>query len=175
MRRRNPATKTIEKTSVAGNACVSEPYILIGMYFSMRSRNIEVKRSASVLETSDRAVAPRVTTTSGGEDNKKKLEAACFPASCGRAFITYIPHVSGRIEVVTTSRGDRLKETNERLFVKFCTRRLGSHSLQCSLNGLMNIFPNSMSDLCWKQVQTDDVQRQSLRLTEGSKQNYIKI
>ena len=55
------------------------------MNFSVRSRNLEVKRSGSVLEKIDRAVSPRVTA-SGGEDNKKKLDAACFSASCGRAF-----------------------------------------------------------------------------------------
>ena len=79
------ATKTIEKMTAIGTACVSEPFFLIVMNFSLRSRNLEVKRSGSVLETRDRAVSPRVTA-SGGEDNKKNLGAVCFSASCGRSF-----------------------------------------------------------------------------------------
>ena len=51
-----------------------------------------VKRSGSVLETRDRAVPPRLTARRG-EDNKTKLDAACFSASCGWAF-----RVSSRFE-----------------------------------------------------------------------------
>ena len=77
-------TKTIERMTATGIAYVSEPFFLIVMNFSLRSRSLEVKRSGSVLETRDRAVPARVTA-SGGEDNRKKLDAACFSASCGRA------------------------------------------------------------------------------------------
>ena len=78
--------------AASGIACVSKPFFLIVMNFSLRSRNLEVKRSGSVLETRDRAVSPRVTA-SGGEDNKKKLDAACFSASCGRALIHFASRV----------------------------------------------------------------------------------
>ena len=63
---------------------VSKPFFLIVENFSLRSRNLDVKRFGSVLEIGHRAFSPRVIT-SGGEDNKKKLVAACFSVSCGLA------------------------------------------------------------------------------------------
>ena len=81
----NTPTKTIEERTATDTARVSEPFFLIVLNFSLRSRNHELKRSGSILQTRDRAVSPLVTA-SGGEDNKEKLDATCFSASCGRAF-----------------------------------------------------------------------------------------